>query len=105
MVSGADDNVLKQLKKALTDRLAMTDMGEVRHILEMAVTRDYEQGTLHHLEGLRQQHSREDWDGGLQSGTRTWIRVRGFKVATGGISTGRHRNKSFTKPSWGCYCT
>lgn len=38
--------MVKQLKKAITDRFAMTDMGEVSLILGMTVTRDYETGTL-----------------------------------------------------------
>ena len=38
--------MVKRLRKALMDRFAMTDMGEVSLILGMAVTRNYDAGTL-----------------------------------------------------------
>lgn len=37
---------MQRLKKVMTDRFVMTDMGEVSLILGMAVTRDYDTGTL-----------------------------------------------------------
>ena len=46
LITGNDEKIVKQLKKALTNRFAMTDMGEVSLIFGMKVTRDYKQGTL-----------------------------------------------------------
>ena len=46
LITGRSEEVVKRLKKALMDRFAMTDMGEVSLILGMAVTRDYDAGTL-----------------------------------------------------------
>ena len=46
LITGKDEKVVGLLKKALTNRLAMTDMGEVSLILVMKVTRDNEQRTL-----------------------------------------------------------
>ncbi len=46
LISGNNPGVVKRLKKALMDRFAMTDMGEVSLILGMSVTRNYEKGTL-----------------------------------------------------------
>ena len=46
LITGKDESVVRHLKKALTDRFAMSDMGEVSLILGMTVTRDYDQGTL-----------------------------------------------------------
>ena len=46
LISGSNHGVVKRLKKALMDRFAMTDMGEVSLILAMNVTRSYEEGTF-----------------------------------------------------------
>ena len=46
LVTGQDEKVVEQLKKSLTDWFAMTDMGEVSHLLGEKVTRDYKQGTI-----------------------------------------------------------
>ena len=46
LIIGNDEKIVKQLKKALTNRFAVTDMGEVSLILGMKVTRHYRQGTL-----------------------------------------------------------
>ena len=44
--TGKNEKVVEQLKKALTDRFAMADLGEVSLNLGMKVTRDYKQGAL-----------------------------------------------------------
>ena len=76
LVTGNDEKIIKQLKKALTNRLAMTDMGEVSLIFGMKVARDYKQGTLSISQvDLRQQHPGEVWDEGLQPGAHAGIRV------------------------------
>ena len=46
LISRSNHGVVKRLKKALMDRFAMTDMGEVSLILAMNVTRSYEEGTF-----------------------------------------------------------
>lgn len=46
LIGGANENVVKQLKKAVKDRFAITGMGEVSLIIKMALTRDYEKGAL-----------------------------------------------------------
>ena len=46
VITGKDESVVGRLKRALTDRFTMSDMGEVSHILGMTVTRDNDQGTL-----------------------------------------------------------
>ena len=46
LITGRSEEVVKRLKKALMNRFAMTDMGEVSRILGMAVNRDYDAGTL-----------------------------------------------------------
>ena len=45
-ISGGSCEAVKRLKKALVDRFAMTDMGEVSLILGMNVTKNYKEGTL-----------------------------------------------------------
>ena len=44
VITGRSEEVVKRLKKALMDRFAMTDMGEVSRFLGMAVTQDYDAG-------------------------------------------------------------
>ena len=46
LISGADQDIVAQKKKELTDRFEMTDMGEVSRVLGIEVKRDYEEGTL-----------------------------------------------------------
>ena len=41
-----EKKVVKRLKNTLMDRFAMTDMGEVNLIFGIAVTREYDAGTL-----------------------------------------------------------
>ena len=45
LISGADQEIVAQKKKELTDRFEMTDMGEVSRVLGIEVKRDYEEGT------------------------------------------------------------
>lgn len=46
LISGRNLGVVKGLKKALMDRFATTDMGEVSLVLSMDVTRNYGDGLL-----------------------------------------------------------
>ena len=46
LLIAGDADVWKKLKTGLMDRSTMIDMGEIRRILGMIVTRDYEKGTL-----------------------------------------------------------
>ena len=46
LITGNGEKIVKQLKKALTNWFAMTDMGEASVLLGKKVTRDYKQGTL-----------------------------------------------------------
>ncbi|CAB1109818.1 unnamed protein product [Ectocarpus sp. CCAP 1310/34] len=46
LISGKDPDLVADLKKELQDRFEITDIGEVRLILGMKVTRSYENGTL-----------------------------------------------------------
>ena len=46
LITGKDESVVGRLKRALADRFVMSDMGEVRVILGMTITRDYDRETL-----------------------------------------------------------
>lgn len=44
LITGNNENVVGRLRKALTGRFAISEIGEVILILDMTVTRDYEKG-------------------------------------------------------------
>ena len=46
LITGKDPTLVEQKKKELKERFEMTNMGEVRRILGIEVTRDYDEGTL-----------------------------------------------------------
>ena len=46
LITGEDESVVGRLKKALTDRFAMSDLGAVSLVLGITIACDYDQGTL-----------------------------------------------------------
>ena len=99
LLVGADIQVIESIKRTLTERFKMTDMGDVSRILGMQVTRDRQNKTPTVKPGeLHQVYSGDVWCGELQAYQYSRLRTGALHQTAGGHSSEMRKRRNGNKP-------
>ena len=98
-LSGANEKVVLRLRKALMDRFALTNMGEVRLILGMSVTTDSDKGNLTkcqegYLRKVLKRFGMLDYNRLNTHGHGPWIRTLTIQREVGGKAVEREGHQA-----------